>query len=957
MPPIILIFISFCHLVIGFGIYQANPKKNLNKAFLLFCLCLFGWIFLNGVSLLFTAPFNSFITRTATIFGILLCVVFVYFTQNFPNSSHSLSKKFLYINGLIFTFLLMFVYTDLYISHTRVINCIPHFKVEIMYSLAMVYAYFMLSIGLLILIRKFFKVQKEEKAQIFLLTFGVLSSALMAMTFTWFLPMIGNYQYNHLGMAGTLFLIICCSIAITKYRLMEITKTLKTIIIFALFFILFIGLLSLALHQKINTLILICTALFHLTIGSLILKSNRKEPINIVFFLICLILFLWVFIYSFIYLTTNNLQALFIVRTMIVPSLFLPLIAFYFAKNFPNENYHISKLQLIFHTAIILITLSFVYTNYFISSINVIENKFIFNFNFMYIFFELYLAIMLLYASGILLLKGLILKGEPRLQVILLGIGAFSSLIFVFLFSTLLPILGFSQYNFFSPVGTIFLVSFWAIAIIKYRLMEITVIIKKSIAASIIAFLVIASISSTYYFTHDKTILSLFALLGLSLFWSFYALPLQRLLITTAKRTFTKGYYNSNQLLVKITEEISNLAKREEIFKTIEKNLYVEMELEKSALIIADRGQYNKLTQYWFLENEIKLNTNKKEITSRTIETEKIHLNAPIVEFFRKKTDYVLIHDLKEEINDLFLTHDFKKKSVILPFHSPEMLEGLIIIGERSNQVSFKKEDLDFFKMLINNTNALLYRLTPYELIEKQFNENQKKLFDAEIQLIRSKKIEAIVHATRQCHHEVKTPLSIIKMTINELPNTPELMKPKQEILEEIDRAVEITNETLLLTDGAASKQIFRLTDINKAIIRATKLIPKIQSFEINLDLTSLPKIKAIQEDIEILFTNLINNSLEAMKNEKGIIGISSELQENEIIIKFSDTGKGIPKDLITRIWEPYVSGMPDAGNSTGGRGWGLTIANRIVQDHHGTINVESEVNKGTTFTIRLPII
>lgn len=731
-------------------------------------------------------------------------------------------------------------------------------------------------------------------------------------------------------------------------------KTLKHIGIFTLIIAIGISLLSLLFFQKINALILLCTAFFHLTMGILILRANKKNPTNIAFFLFCFGFFLWIFSYGIYFLFEKEAIQLFIARTATVPGIIFSIIFVYLARNFPIKEYKLTKKYIITHLIIFLIIFSTVYSKYYINNVQGTS----FSFGFMYPLAMLYVFIMLFWGALILLLKAFRLQGELKIQVQLLGFGCLLSFVNAIFFTLILPGIGISQFNILSPVGTIFLVIFWAIAIVKYRLMEITVIIKKSIANSIIGLLVIISIGGTYYYTHENPMLSLIILLSLSLFWAYAAFPLQKSLITTAKRAFIKGYYDTNKLLIKITELISELNQREEIFKTIEEELFTEIELEKTALILADQGHDGKLRQYVYLESEIKSDHNKKEFLSKVISSETISLNTDIIKFFKNKTNFIELTDLDEKIATYFLSKGFNKKCVILPFHSPENLEGLVVLGERSNQVNFKKEDFDFFKMLINNTNALLYRLTPYEVIEKQFQENQKKLFDTEIQLIRSKKIESIVHATRQCQHEMRTPLSIIRMSLKKIPeSSAEIIKLKKSLVEEIDRAVEISKETLILTDGGTRTPQFRLVDLNKTIERSIKLVPQNKPYTINLNLTPLPKILVIEEDIEILFTNLMNNSLEAIGENGGIITIATSQTANDLVIKFSDTGKGIPDKLKTRVWEPYVSGTPtDTGNSNAGRGWGLTIVNRIIQDHSGTITLESEVGKGTTFTIKLPI-
>jgi signal transduction histidine kinase len=80
-----------------------------------------------------------------------------------------------------------------------------------------------------------------------------------------------------------------------------------------------------------------------------------------------------------------------------------------------------------------------------------------------------------------------------------------------------------------------------------------------------------------------------------------------------------------------------------------------------------------------------------------------------------------------------------------------------------------------------------------------------------------------------------------------------------------------------------------------------------------------------------------------------GTLKIQAKKENGEIVAQFTDTGCGIPPDRINKIFDPFFSTKPN------GTGLGLFVSYGIIQSHHGTIEVKSKVNKGTTFTIRLP--
>ncbi|MEM3786141.1 MAG: ATP-binding protein, partial [Nitrososphaeria archaeon] len=107
--------------------------------------------------------------------------------------------------------------------------------------------------------------------------------------------------------------------------------------------------------------------------------------------------------------------------------------------------------------------------------------------------------------------------------------------------------------------------------------------------------------------------------------------------------------------------------------------------------------------------------------------------------------------------------------------------------------------------------------------------------------------------------------------------------------------------------------------------------------------------IDADPESIKRVFTNIIINAFQAMP-EGGTLTIYAEKEDNMTKIFFKDTGAGIPKENLEKIFQPLFT------TKAKGTGLGLAVCKRIVEAHNGTIDVESELGKGSTFIIKLPI-
>jgi signal transduction histidine kinase len=143
-----------------------------------------------------------------------------------------------------------------------------------------------------------------------------------------------------------------------------------------------------------------------------------------------------------------------------------------------------------------------------------------------------------------------------------------------------------------------------------------------------------------------------------------------------------------------------------------------------------------------------------------------------------------------------------------------------------------------------------------------------------------------------------------------------------------------------------------QLLDISRVIEGVVTLNRKFLERErvtVLTDLPPLPPVYGSKDQLEQVFMNLALNAQAAMEGG-GTLMIQTRVAGNEIVAEFSDTGCGIPPDKIDKIFDPFYSTKPN------GTGLGLFVSYGIIRGHHGTIEVESQVNQGSTFTVRLPI-
>lgn len=141
-------------------------------------------------------------------------------------------------------------------------------------------------------------------------------------------------------------------------------------------------------------------------------------------------------------------------------------------------------------------------------------------------------------------------------------------------------------------------------------------------------------------------------------------------------------------------------------------------------------------------------------------------------------------------------------------------------------------------------------------------------------------------------------------------------------------------------------------TDINKGIESTLNVVWNELKYKakVTKDYGDLPIVRCYPQQLNQVFVNLLVNAAQAMEDQ-GEIKISTRVCGGSVEVKISDTGSGIPEENIPKLFDPFFT-TKEVGKGTG---LGLNVAYNIIEKHKGTIDVESAVGKGTTFTIRIP--
>jgi two-component system NtrC family sensor kinase len=259
---------------------------------------------------------------------------------------------------------------------------------------------------------------------------------------------------------------------------------------------------------------------------------------------------------------------------------------------------------------------------------------------------------------------------------------------------------------------------------------------------------------------------------------------------------------------------------------------------------------------------------------------------------------------------------------------------------------------------------ALVSFLGARELLGKVRKANEQKCFLDE-QLIQSQKLAAIGELSSGIAHEINNPLAIIGQEsewVNHLLQSDELGDFKQvndlkdslrEITRQVERCKDITHR--LLNFARKMETLLQVVDVNRLIEDMTKLVER-ETKQHNINIVrrfqkDLPPVVSDAPLLRQVILNLLNNAAYAIQKDGAITLTTRSTDHGQVEIIVTDTGSGISKDNLSKIFNPFFTTKPPGK----GTGLGLSISHRIIDKLGGHISVTSELGHGTTFTIRLP--
>jgi signal transduction histidine kinase len=683
------------------------------------------------------------------------------------------------------------------------------------------------------------------------------------------------------------------------------------------------------------------TAITSLTLGGLVFFKKRRDNISLSYTLLTLSFFIWIFGIGMEVSAPNKDWGLFWNRWLYSGAIFIPTFFIRFVQSYLDN----PKRKILITCYIIsTILLAFNFTPLFVKDV---VPKGSFNYasvpGIIFPFFVLYFFLTIAYSFYMIIQEFKQSIGIRRNQskfLLLASIIGFSggstNFLLVFEFIKIPPI-----GNYFIALGLLIL--FYGI--IKHR--DINIVLKKGTTYLLMILLLLLPsitliiIGQKYFF---KEINYLFSVIVFSiiLLVTICFPKIKPITEKVVEQLLFKDRYDYRETLGKFSRAMVSILDLQSLSKRIIDTITQTMGVEKASLFFLNEERGG----YYLLESK-----NLKIASYPLI----ISKGDPLPQYLQKMKEIIIREELIKgkhisELNSVTQTMSQLEAEVSIPLISKSQLIGMINLSHKFNRDIYSYEDIELLTTLSNQTAIAIENAKLYEDLKK-----------SKSYIRRADRLASLGTLTAGLAHEIRNPLVAIKTFTQLLPERLEDEEFRNHFLNiasgEVDRISSLVTE--LLEFARPSEPKFELEDIHNILDGMILLVStETKSKHINVikDYASdLHPITIDREQMKQVFLNILLNAIEATpENGKITVKTRSFVKpegEPYIQIEVTDNGNGIPEEYLEDIFTPFFT------TKEKGSGLGLSISTQIVQDHKGYIDVESQLNKGSSFFINLPLI
>lgn len=652
-------------------------------------------------------------------------------------------------------------------------------------------------------------------------------------------------------------------------------------------------------------------------------------------------------------------------------------------------------------------------------------------------------------------------SGIEVIQLKIIFVGILSVTILAIITCAILPALGFAQFIAIGPVFSVMIAGFIAYSIVRYRLLDITVVVKKTalytlLTGFVTALYIVGVLLAERLFRGllEYEYQTFFPAVFAALIVAFVFLPLREKIQNLVDRLFGKKRYEYQRVLREMGKELNRVFAMPKLLQYILKNITKTMNISGGLIYLYEGNNFQVKAAYG-------------EISYKDV---KMSRNDPLLRWMLQRKDVVIREELErmkevKKVQKMKNLLDELGMSIAIPIIRENILSGIIFLKNKSSGDIFNQEDINLLLTIANQAgvaveNARLYTQVEQDKIYRAnilknlasavivtdgegkiriFNEKAKQILGLstskvigreykkvlsaqfskfiadseefgrgfsnnemeyskkglkspmilsvgtsvmkdksnevngvtlvlsdlteiralEYQLGRAEELATVGTLAAGMAHEIKNPLVAINTFLELLPDKYDDPEFRGEFSEAAREEVKRINDLIhrLLHFAQPKPPNFTQCHIHDCIDESLKFMStKLRNHNIEVIKKydgNIPKSFIDKTRFDEVFLNLLLNAIDATKGG-GELRITTSYKRSggmgKILLKIQDTGEGISSENVSRIFDPFFS------TKENGTGLGLSIVFRAINDHGGTIEVESKRNKGTTFLISLPV-
>lgn len=406
----------------------------------------------------------------------------------------------------------------------------------------------------------------------------------------------------------------------------------------------------------------------------------------------------------------------------------------------------------------------------------------------------------------------------------------------------------------------------------------------------------------------------------------------------------------SSQLRVRDMEMILNVVRK--INTSLELSEVLELVTDESIRIVkADRGFLMLAGKEGKLELAVARNSDGESIVA-----ENLQISSSVMEDVLATGESLYVENAladqrfenRQSIMDLEL-----KTIICCPLRTQDERIGVMYVDSKRIQACDKSETLSLFEILAGQAAIAIRNARLYANLKDAYED----LRQAHEHIVKSERMAMKGELASEVSHELKNLVSVVLLSLQQLQlkigtvSSSELNGVIEKVIGGVKKIERFSKNLLSSSRSAARLMPQNLTKIAADFTEFMKFLPKFKANTITSSFEeNLPPVNLDIDQIQQVLLNLVNNIVEAKSNASIHFTTAYNPAKDEVTLSVRDDGPGIEEEVRNRLFTEKITTKPD------GHGYGLLVCKQIVENHGGSIRIDSRENEGTTLTLTFPV-